>query len=266
MINYIGNNKIGHYLIYFIVGALIGVVIIQPVNDMVMYHLYEAESSSTTSWGFILDNLVQSFSLQNIKKTIYYMVVGGVIGLVMAFVASTIRSKLDTIYSLREELGESLDLLIAQGEGPRLEFKSSFRWDMNEKKKNKALEHVVLKTIAGFMNSQGGTLLIGVADDGSTTGLKQDYSILKRSDSDGFEQAVMTTIAQNLGTAMCQNVHLIFHNIDDNEICRLIIKAAPRPVYLTYKGSPQFYLRTGGGTRGMNIQEASEYISEHWKI
>ena len=57
--------------------------------------------------------------------------------------------------------------MIAQGESANLEFKSSFRWDLRENKLNRALEGVILKTLAGYMNGKGGTLLIGVADDGS---------------------------------------------------------------------------------------------------
>jgi hypothetical protein len=49
--------------------------------------------------------------------------------------------------------------LISQGESSQLEFKSSARWDLRENKKNKAMEQIILKTVAAFLNSQGGTLL-----------------------------------------------------------------------------------------------------------
>lgn len=251
-------------LIYVFIGALIGIFILQPVNDMVIYHLYEATTSSTTSWGFIGENLINSMSGLNIKKTAYYGSVGGLIGLLVAYISRVVRSKLDKINSLKEELGQSIHLLVAQAEGPKLEFKSSFRWDLKENRANKVLEGVILKTIAGFMNSHGGSLLIGVADDGAIIGLESDYKILKRQDADGFEQAIITAISSHLGTDLCQYVHLLIHTLEDKEICRLIIKPAPRPVYLTLKGSPQLYLRTGGGTRDLNIQEATEYIKSRW--
>ena len=49
------------------------------------------------------------------------------------------------------------------------------------------------------MNNSGGTLLIGIADDGRVVGLDYDYQTLKKPDRDGFEQAVMTAVANNLG-------------------------------------------------------------------
>ena len=55
--------------------------------------------------------------------------------------------------------------LIELGESSILEFKSTFQWDVVKGEQNKALRLSSLKTIAAFLNSQGGTLLIGVEDD-----------------------------------------------------------------------------------------------------
>ena len=68
--------------------------------------------------------------------------------------------------------------LIKRGESAELEFKSSARWDMKENKKNKEMEQVIVKTVAAFLNSDGGTLLIGVADDGTPLGLAHDFQTL----------------------------------------------------------------------------------------
>ena len=252
------------YLASILVGALFGVLLIQPVNDVVIYHLYESHDSSITQWQFIYQDLVKSMTGQTNTKTLYYTIVGGALGLMFGLVFQFIRSKMDTIDSLNQELGKDLALLLSQGEGPRLEFKSSFRWDLRKNQANKALEVVIIKTIAGFMNGNGGTLLIGVSDDGVITGLKPDYTLLKKSDADGFEQALITVVSTNLGADLCQNLHIVFHAIDEEDICRIIIKPAPRPVYLNREGGPRLYLRTGGGTRDMNIQEATEYIKGRW--
>jgi hypothetical protein len=57
--------------------------------------------------------------------------------------------------------------LITKGESAEIEFKSSARWDMRQNKLNKEMEQIVVKTVAGFMNSEtGGMLLIGVEDGG----------------------------------------------------------------------------------------------------
>src|SRR5208283_3043698 len=115
-----------------------------------------------------------------------YAVVGVILSLGGAAVYSSMQRRSQRIEQLSAALGSNLRELIAQGESDSLEFKSSFRWDLRENKVNRALEGVVLKTIAGYMNGNGGTLLIGVADDGRVVGLGHDYPTLKKPDRDGF--------------------------------------------------------------------------------
>jgi len=258
------NNKLLHFLLNIVLGVLLGVLILQPVNEMVIFHIYESDDSSLSQWQFIYQDLVKSLTGQTNTKTLYYSVVGGLLGFLFGLVFQFIRGKLDKIDSLNQELGKDLNLLLSQGEGPKLEFKSSFRWDLRQNRANKLLEVVVLKTLAGFMNANGGTLLVGVSDEGAVTGLKCDYSLLKRADADGFEQALITVVSTHLGADLCQYLHIIFHDVEGEDICRIIVKPSPRPVYLSRDGGPRMYLRTGAGTRDLNIQEATEYIRGRW--
>jgi predicted HTH transcriptional regulator len=65
--------------------------------------------------------------------------------------------------------------LIKRGESKTLELKSTLRWSLNEDRQDdKAVTHAVLKTVAAFLNTEGGDLLIGVADDGSIVGIERD--------------------------------------------------------------------------------------------
>ena len=75
----------------------------------------------------------------------------------------------------------------ARGESDTREFKSSARWNMRTQQRDDAMETVIAKTVAAFMNSGGGTLLIGVDDDGKLIGLGPDYATLKSPDADRFE-------------------------------------------------------------------------------
>jgi type I restriction enzyme R subunit len=65
--------------------------------------------------------------------------------------------------------------LIKRGESRTLEFKSTLRWDLKENRQDdKLVTHAVLETIAAFLNTEGGDLLIGVADDGGIVGIERD--------------------------------------------------------------------------------------------
>ena len=55
-----------------------------------------------------------------------------------------------------------------------VEFKSTARWNLKEECKDKRMEDAVVKTVAGFLNTDGGTLLIGVDDDRQVIGLTHD--------------------------------------------------------------------------------------------
>ncbi len=97
------------------------------------------------------------------------------------------------------EPGKPVSELVLMGESPTLEFKSSLRWDYRRQEVNKALQKAIAKTVAGLMNSEGGTLSIGVADGGAVLGIENDLKSLSRQDLDGFEQAFRQVLTENCG-------------------------------------------------------------------
>jgi predicted HTH transcriptional regulator len=197
---------------------------------------------------------------------VFYAEIGAMIGLLSLWLYKKLHSRFAHIDHLKNEVEKDLASIIRQGEGPHLEFKSSLRWDLTEAHVNRALEGVVLKTLAGFLNSHiGGTLLIGVADNGEILGIEKDFQTLKRQDQDGFEQALMTLISTHLGADLCALVHVLFHVVEGKDICRLIVAPASRPVFLEQGNTPKFFVRTGGATRDLNIQEALAYVSGRFK-
>lgn len=256
------------YLLIALVGAMIGVFVLAPSYDYI--YAREQASDPLSSVEYVLNQVVflltGKLSHDNAMLIVFYAEIGAMLGLLSLVLYKFIHGRLVNIDQLKTELNKDLRSIIQQGEGSYLEFKSSLRWDMVESRTNRALEGVVLKTLAGFLNShKGGTLLIGVADDGDIIGLEKDYQTLKKPNQDGFEQTLMTVISTNLGTDLCQFVHVLFHVIDDKEVCRLIVSPAPRPVFLEQGNTPKFFVRTGGGTRDLNIQEALDYVHSRWK-
>ena len=69
--------------------------------------------------------------------------------------------------------------LILNDEVRSVEFKQTARWNVSEKRKDKLMEEIVAKTVAGFLNGAGGTLFIGVHDDGRPVGLERDLALVK---------------------------------------------------------------------------------------
>lgn len=246
-----------------LLGIAAGIFVLFPVNEFVYYSEYQ--ESGAPALHFAGDQLQQALRGQKPKKTIFYSAVGMVLSLGGAAIYASMVRRSEKIRQLSAALEEDVRLTIARGESATLEFKSTFRWDLRENRINRALESVVMKTLAGYMNGQGGTLLIGVADDGSIVGLEHDYSALKKPDRDGFEQVLMTSVASKLGGDACQNVQALFHSVDSKDVCRVIVTPRHRPVYLREGETLKLYVRTGVSTRELNVQEAINYTEVRWK-
>jgi predicted HTH transcriptional regulator len=159
---------------------------------------------------------------------------------------------------------ETLEDYLAHGEDATVEFKSTCRWDLNTEQVNAALQKVIAKSIAGFLNTQGGVLLIGVSDDGSIIGIENDINSLKRRDRDGFQQALTQSITNYLGAEFCRNIQISFAERDKKTVCIVKVESSPRPVFLEDRGEKEFYIRFGNTTRPLDIEEANKYIGTHW--
>lgn len=251
------------FAVALVLGAAVGVLILLPVNEFVYYSEFKATGRPAVA--FAVDQLNQALRGKMPRKTSFYALVGILLSLGGATIYVSMARRSEQIRQLSAALEDDVRSQIAGGESATLEFKSTFRWDLREGRVNRSLETVVLKTLAGYMNAQGGTLLIGVADDGSIVGLERDYSALKKPDRDGFEQMLMTSVASKLGADACQCVQVVFHSVEEHDVCRAIISRSQRPVYLREGETPKLFVRTGVSTRELNVQEAVAYTATRWK-
>lgn len=154
--------------------------------------------------------------------------------------------------------------LISGRESGALEFKSSVRWDYRQNKLNKELEKVIVKTIAGFLNVDGGKLLIGVDDKGIILGLKHDYQTLGKKDSDGLELLITQLVSNYIGKEFCLYIRTSFHDVNGQDVCLIDVAASPQPAYMQEGKDIQFYIRTGGSTQLLNAKEVTEYVIRRW--
>jgi ATP-dependent Lon protease len=156
--------------------------------------------------------------------------------------------------------------LIRLGEGPRAEFKQTARVNLATGQRDKIMELMVIKTIAGFMNSAGGTLLVGVADDGQVVGVEKDIKTLGSKQSrDGFALWLTGLIDSMIGPTATSNVSVSFDDIANRVVCRVDVQRGHKPVFVRGgKGEADMYVRINNGTRLLNTADALEYSSSHW--
>jgi len=163
---------------------------------------------------------------------------------------------------------ENIIKRIKDRESSNVERKSSFRYDINLKQLNpKVIEKIIAKTVQAFMNAEGGTLFIGVDDDGNILGLLEDYKTLDKGNSDKFELKLRQSLENYLNDKIVNElIQIDFHTIEEREICELNIKKSPKPIILTAEGKQEFYVRIGNSSKPYSFNEFYEYSKRRFQI
>ncbi|MPZ88165.1 MAG: hypothetical protein GEU81_08845, partial [Nitriliruptorales bacterium] len=168
------------------------------------------------------------------------------------------------------------ELLGPDMESHFLEYKATLRTHADSGEVFRPLETASLKTIAAFFNSRtGGTLLMGVADDGTVAGLDSDYASLHKDgkdDRDLFQLHLVNVISQSMGAAAATNVAMYIHTVDGRDLCRVHVHPCGFPVdaRVTVAKKEQFhkkdafYVRVANATRELAAEERAKYIVDHW--
>ena len=163
------------------------------------------------------------------------------------------------------------ELIRPDGETRFLEYKSTLRWDVKKGEKASYLEDSVVKTIAGFANSRyGGTLLVGVADDGTIYGLEDDYATFskrgERGDRDLWGQH-LKNLLDRLGKSILTIVDWDFFTIDGEDICRINIDPSDHPVYEKKGDDSVFWWRTPVSTDRIDDEaQRDQMITTRWAL
>lgn len=247
--------------VHVAVGGVLGVLLLHPVT-MVIYWLEHAPMSAglAPAWHFALDSLLAAFAPGMRAMTARFATFGVVLGLGSGLVTAAARRHRRQVEHLARLLQRDLATLIRQGEGENLELKASIRWDYRNSCVHRELELPIVRSIAGFLNGGGGTLLIGVSDSGEVLGLEPDLATLRGRSHDAFERLILDLVAQRLGTASCAFVHVLFQRVGDHDVCRVTVEPAPSPVFLRDGHGSHLLVRTGNATRELDAEETLRHV------
>jgi hypothetical protein len=147
--------------------------------------------------------------------------------------------------------------LISRGEGTHVEFKSTMRMNLHTGKAGKEIELAWLKGVAAFLNTEGGVLLIGVADDGEMLGLDADGF----ANDDKCQLHFKNLINSHLGAEYTRFLRLELYRIEDKTIAAVECEPADMPAYLRNKGAESFLIRNGPSNIELPISKALGYIA-----
>ena len=161
---------------------------------------------------------------------------------------------------LRSKEQISTKEIIEQGESDFVEFKSTLRWNLHSNKKDKKIENASLKTVAAFMNAKGGTLIIGVADDGTILGLETD----KFANHDKLLLHLTKIVQDRIGSLYIKYLHFSIENIKEKDVLRIDCTPSTIPAYLKDSNQEHFYIRTGPSTTDLRLSKVYAYIKERF--
>ncbi|NOK57708.1 MAG: ATP-binding protein [Chloroflexi bacterium AL-W] len=155
---------------------------------------------------------------------------------------------------------QMVERLIAGGEVAQVEFKVAAAWNAYRRGRDTSMRDNIVQAVASFMNSyEGGMLLIGVGDDGTVEGLANDYQSANASkpNRDGYTLFLRDILGSSLGRANSAFYDISFHEIQGQDVCRIVVQPASAPVYV---GGSDFYIRDTSGKLKLSARDAVEYI------
>ena len=167
------------------------------------------------------------------------------------------------VVSAPQSVQEEFDLMtvLSNGENDAVEFKSTLRTNLHTGAADKRIELAALKTLAGFLNTNGGTLIIGVSDDVTSVGIKTDGFPSEDKMSLHLVNIVKDRIGPEAMTAM--NIH--FDDYEEGRVMAIRCRRSSSPVYVKDDNVERFYIRTGPSTTELTLSQAQSYIKQRFK-
>ena len=148
--------------------------------------------------------------------------------------------------------------LIDSGENAQLEFKSTLRWNLHTDKVDKKIENQCLKTVAAYLNSDDGVLLVGVDDDGNAIGLGKDQF----SNEDKMLLHWHSLVKSHLGLEFAHLIRSTFQDMDGKRVLVIQTLRSNTPVFYRRDNDEIFYVRMGNTTHQLKPSEVIAYINQ----
>lgn len=149
-------------------------------------------------------------------------------------------------------------------ESDTVELKSSLFHSYKPDIPERIVTDSVVKSVAAFLNAGGGTLAIGVSDEGEILGIGADLE-LKQMDIDAYVNALTTLLERTLGGAAASLVKVRVEEVEGQEVCIVHAEPSPAPVFAKVsKGEQVFFLRINNSTRVLEGADLVAYVRQRW--
>ena len=153
------------------------------------------------------------------------------------------------------------EAMVELGETEETEFKSTLRVNLATRQRDPKIEFTALRAIASLLNSNGGRLFIGVADDRKALGLEIDGF----ENEDKMSMHLNNLIHTRIGSYHSVHIRIRFEEYDGARIMAVVCSPARRPAFLKDGESERFFIRSGTSTRELSGNQELEYIKSRFE-
>ena len=141
-----------------------------------------------------------------------------------------------------------------------------------------ASKYIIARSLASFLNTKGGDLVIGIQEDKQVgddiiIGIEEDLQLIRDSTKDGYRRMIVDAV---VGKYLPKDIYnnfedyfkIEFHKKKDMTICRIQVNCSPQPVYLKYgKGGDareEFFIRVDASTKTLRGKELTDYCRKRF--
>ncbi len=153
------------------------------------------------------------------------------------------------------------EIMIEAGESSKVEFKATLRWNLHSRQFDKEVENSSLKTVVAFLNTDGGTLFVGVKDDGDIRGLEID----KFQNDDKLLLYFGKIINERIGRHYVDFIQYDLKEVKGVKFLRVDCKPSSTPVFLKFENEESFYIRNGPSSVKLSSSDTVEYSKKHFR-
>ncbi|MBU2576944.1 MAG: ATP-binding protein [Nanoarchaeota archaeon] len=150
--------------------------------------------------------------------------------------------------------------IVMEKESERLEFKSTLRRNLHTGDFDKNMEHAVLKTIVAYLNSRGGSLLVGVGDAGEAIGVEEDQFPSK----DKLELYFASMLKNQLGNGALPYIRYEVYPYKGKSVLKIDCLPSDKRIFLKWADQEEFYIRHGPSSLRLSGGDLIDYVQHRF--
>ncbi len=208
----------------------------------------------------MLDLIFIALGAFSVSSIGYRYIIQGRVDFISKLITNFI-DKNPKIFGKEENHYEKLKKMISRGEHNELEFKSTLRKNLHTNQLDKKVEHSVLRTINAYLNSNGGTLLVGVSDKGELLGLDND----EFPSRDRLYLYFTTMIRDYIGPEFLPFIKFDLVEAEGKQVLKIECVKSNKPVFLKNNNQEEFYVRNGPATNALSGSSLVDYIRHNFE-